>query len=51
MTVFKKFCEILLLANDKTSKNIIFAGDFLNDFFTNIGRKMVGQIPKSFKTF
>ena len=27
MTVFEKFCENLLSANDKTSKNIIFAGD------------------------
>ena len=27
MTVFEKFCERLLFANDKTSKNIIFAGD------------------------
>ena len=27
MTVFENFCEILLFANDKTSKNIIFAGD------------------------
>ena len=27
MTVFEKFCEKLLSANDKTSKNIIFAGD------------------------
>ena len=27
MTVFEKFCENLLFANDKTSKNIIFAGD------------------------
>ena len=25
MTVFEKFCENLLSANDKTSKNIIFA--------------------------
>ena len=28
MTVFEKFCENLLSANDKTSKNITFAGDF-----------------------
>ena len=27
MTVFEKFCENLFSANDKTSKNIIFAGD------------------------
>ena len=27
MTVFENFCEILLSANDKSSKNIIFAGD------------------------
>ena len=27
MTVFEKFCENLLPTNDKTSKNIIFAGD------------------------
>ena len=29
MTVFEKFCENLLYANDKTLKNIIFAG-YLN---------------------
>ena len=27
MTVFEKFCESLLSANDKTSKNIIFTVD------------------------
>ena len=27
VTVFEKFCKILLSANDKTSKNIIFGGD------------------------
>ena len=27
MTVFEKFCENLFFTNDKTSKNIIFAGD------------------------
>ena len=27
MTVFKKFCEKLLSADDETSKNIIFADD------------------------
>ena len=27
MTVFQQFCENLLSANDKTSKNIIFASD------------------------
>ena len=27
MTVFEKFCKNLLSANDKTSKNIIFADD------------------------
>ena len=27
MTIFEKFCKNLLFANDKTSKNIIFAGD------------------------
>ena len=27
MTIFEKFCEKLLFANDKTSKNTIFAGD------------------------
>ena len=27
MTVFEKFCEHVLSASDKTSKNIIFAGD------------------------
>ena len=27
MTIFEKFCENLLSANDKTSKKIIFAGD------------------------
>ena len=27
MTVFEKFCEKLLSANDKTSKKIFFAGD------------------------
>ena len=27
VSVFEKFCENLLSANDKTSKNIIFAGD------------------------
>ena len=27
MTVFEKFCENLLSVNNKTSKNIIFAGD------------------------
>ena len=27
VTIFEKFCENLLSANDKTSKNIIFASD------------------------
>ena len=27
ITVFKKFCKNMISANDKTSKNIIFAGD------------------------
>ena len=27
MTVFENFCKNLLSTNDKTSKNIIFAGD------------------------
>ena len=27
VAVFEKFCDKLLSANDKTSKNIIFAGD------------------------
>ena len=27
MTVYEKFCKSLLTPNDKTSKNIIFAGD------------------------
>ena len=28
MTVYEKFCKNLLTPNDKTSKKIIFAGDF-----------------------
>ena len=27
MTGFEMFCEIVLSANDKTSKSIVFAGD------------------------
>ena len=28
MTIFEKFCNILLSTNDETSKNIVFADDF-----------------------
>ena len=39
MTVLEKFCENLLSANNKTSKNIIFAGDLhinVLDYESNI---------------
>ena len=41
MTISEKFCENLLSANDKTSKNIIFAGDLnINVLYQKSNKKV-----------
>ena len=47
ITVFEKFCENLLSENDKTSKNIIFAGDLNIDVLDYESNKKVQHFLSS----
>ena len=47
MTIFEKFCENLLSANNKTSKNIIFAGDLNINVFDYDSKKKVQHFLSS----
>ena len=47
MTVFEKFCENLLSANDKTSKNIIFAADLNINVLDNESNKKIQHFLSS----
>ena len=47
MTVLGKICENLLSANDKTSKNIIFAGDLNISVFNYESKKKVQHFLSS----